>query len=77
MHNISIFFPCLPRAGGGSAPGIKSSWLQPETQYLVIQLDSKLTQGQKYQLYTEFTGELADDLEGFYRSEYDEDGVRK
>lgn len=63
--------------GGRSAPTIKSSWLQPKTQYLVIQLESKLSQGQKYQLYTEFTGELADDLAGFYRSEYEEDGVQK
>lgn len=63
--------------GGGSAPTIQSSWLQPKTQYMVIQLNSKLTQGQKYQLYAEFTGELADDLAGFYRSEYEENGVRK
>uniref|UniRef100_A0A669BMZ5 Aminopeptidase n=1 Tax=Oreochromis niloticus TaxID=8128 RepID=A0A669BMZ5_ORENI len=56
---------------------IKSTWLQPETQYLVINLKSKLRQGQKYQLYTEFTGELADDLSGFYRSEYEEDGLQK
>uniref|UniRef100_A0A3Q4GW62 Aminopeptidase n=1 Tax=Neolamprologus brichardi TaxID=32507 RepID=A0A3Q4GW62_NEOBR len=55
----------------------KSTWLQPETQYLVINLKSKLRQGQKYQLYTEFTGELADDLSGFYRSEYEEDGLQK
>nr|XP_046250906.1 aminopeptidase Ey-like [Scatophagus argus] len=67
----------LSASGGGSAPTIKSSWLQLKTQYLVIQLDSKLIQGQNYQLYTEFTGELADDLAGFYRSEYEEDGVRK
>ncbi|XP_051239122.1 aminopeptidase N-like [Dicentrarchus labrax] len=67
----------LIASGGGSAPTIKSSWLQSETQYLVIQLNSKLTQGQKYELYTEFTGELADDLAGFYRSEYEEDGVRR
>lgn len=51
--------------------------MQPKTQYLITQLNNKLTQGQKYQLYTEFTGELADDLAGFYRSEYQEDGVRK
>lgn len=64
-------------SGGGSAPSIKSTRLQLETQYLVIQLNGKLSQGQKYQLYSEFTGELADDLAGFYRSEYDEDGVKK
>ncbi|XP_041794551.1 aminopeptidase Ey [Chelmon rostratus] len=67
----------LISSGGGSAPSIKSSWLQPQTQYLIIQLDSTLTPGQKYELYTEFTGELADDLAGFYRSEYKEDGVHK
>ncbi|XP_029289080.1 aminopeptidase N-like [Cottoperca gobio] len=67
----------LNASGGGSAPRIQSSWLQPKTQYLVIELNSKLTQKQKYQLYTEFTGELADDLAGFYRSEYEEDGVLK
>ncbi|XP_031609388.2 aminopeptidase N-like [Oreochromis aureus] len=64
-------------ADGAAALIIKSTWLQPETQYLVINLKSKLRQGQKYQLYTEFTGELADDLSGFYRSEYEEDGLQK
>lgn len=67
----SLSFP-----DGGTAPSIKSSWLQPKTQYLVIQLNGKLSPGQ-YQLYTEFTGELDDDLAGFYRSEYVEEGVRK
>ncbi|XP_063336384.1 aminopeptidase N-like [Pelmatolapia mariae] len=64
-------------ADGAAVPIIKSTWLQPETQYLVINLKSKLHQGQKYQLYTEFTGELADDLSGFYRSEYEEHGLQK
>ncbi|KAK2918320.1 aminopeptidase Ey [Channa argus] len=67
----------LTASGDGTAPSIRSSWLQPKTQYLVIQLNSKLSNGQKYQLYTQFTGELADDLAGFYRSEYEEDGVQK
>lgn len=66
----------VPVSGGGPVP-IKSSWLQPQTQYLVLQLGSKLRAGQMYQLYTEFTGELADDLVGFYRTEYEEHGVRK
>ncbi|XP_059190936.1 aminopeptidase N-like [Centropristis striata] len=67
----------LTASGGGPAPGIKSSWLHHDTQYLVIQLNSTLTPEQNYLLYTEFTGELADDLAGFYRSEYIEDGVKK
>lgn len=64
--------------GAPTEPSIKSSWLQTVTQYLVLQLDGKLVKGQRYHLFTRFTGELADDLGGFYRSEYDdEDGVRK
>ncbi|XP_026221646.1 aminopeptidase Ey-like [Anabas testudineus] len=60
-----------------NVPTIKSAWLQPVTQYLVVQLNGKLTSGNRYQLSTKFTGELADDLGGFYRSEYKEDGVTK
>ncbi|CAB1338738.1 unnamed protein product, partial [Coregonus sp. 'balchen'] len=65
---------------GSTAPTIKKSWLQVPTQFLVIQLDSNLMVGKQYELYTDFIGELADDLGGFYRSEYTEDGsppVRK
>ncbi|XP_054883503.1 aminopeptidase Ey-like isoform X2 [Poeciliopsis prolifica] len=60
-----------------SVPQIKSTWLQLKTQYLVVQLRSKLNPGHKYQLFAQFSGELADDLAGFYRSEYKEDGVTK
>uniref|UniRef100_A0A672HE55 Aminopeptidase n=1 Tax=Salarias fasciatus TaxID=181472 RepID=A0A672HE55_SALFA len=60
-----------------TVPDILTSWLQEKTQYLVVHLTGPLTAGQKYELYAEFTGELADDLAGFYRSKYEEDGVRK
>lgn len=60
-----------------TAPSIRKSWLVTETEYLVLQLHSSLTSGATYVLHTEFQGELADDLEGFYRSEYAEDGVTK
>ncbi|XP_014827880.1 PREDICTED: aminopeptidase N-like [Poecilia mexicana] len=70
-------FVRLTSEEGASVPKIKSTWLQLQKQYLVIQLRSKLTPGQKYQLFAQFTGELADDLAGFYRSEYKEDGVTK
>ncbi|KAL7866778.1 hypothetical protein AOLI_G00145920 [Acnodon oligacanthus] len=60
-----------------AAPAIKKTWFQVETQYLVVQLKGTLKPGKAYSLYTEFKGELADDLEGFYRSEYKEDGVKK
>ncbi|KAM6950436.1 aminopeptidase Ey-like [Lycodopsis pacificus] len=62
---------------GATAPGLKDTWLEIPTQYLVVQLDSPLEAGSTYELVTEFLGELADDLGGFYRSEYTEDGVKK
>ncbi|XP_077598341.1 aminopeptidase Ey-like [Stigmatopora nigra] len=58
--------------GGTKPPAITSSWLQKETQYLVLKLDSKLMKDYRYTLRTNFIGELADDLGGFYRSEYEE-----
>ncbi|KAM9808144.1 uncharacterized protein ACB057_005988 [Neosynchiropus ocellatus] len=67
----------LVASGGGPAPGIRSSWLQNQTQLLVLQLRGPLTEGQTYRLISEFAGELADDLAGFYRSEYQQDGVRR
>ncbi|XP_055756286.1 aminopeptidase Ey-like [Salvelinus fontinalis] len=62
---------------GATAPNVKTSWLQVKTEYLVIQLNGKLAAGKSYKLSTDFQGELADDLKGFYRSEYTEDGVKK
>ncbi len=67
----------LTGLSGVTAPAIKTTWFQTETQYLVIQLEGQLKPGKSYWLHTEFTGELADDLEGFYRSEYMEDGEKK
>ncbi|XP_073692522.1 aminopeptidase N [Garra rufa] len=67
----------LTGLSGVMAPAIKTTWFQVETHYLVIQLEGNLKPGKSYWLYTEFTGELADDLEGFYRSEYMEDGEKK
>ncbi|KAM9366568.1 aminopeptidase N-like [Symphorus nematophorus] len=67
----------LSGLGGATVPTIEKSWLVVRTEFLVLQLRSRLTAGASYVLYTEFVGELADDLEGLYRSEYDEDGVTK
>lgn len=61
----------LQSLNGGTTPSIQSSWLQTTTQYLVLQLDANLQKG-RYSLDTVFRGELADDLGGFYRSEYDD-----
>lgn len=62
---------------GAHPPAVRSSWLVERTQFLVLQLQSRLSAGTSYALYTEFRGELADDLQGLYRSEYTEDGVTK
>lgn len=69
--------PTLVSLSGGAAPTIKNHWLQTQTEYLVIHLNGKLTKGQMYRLSTVFKGELADDLGGFYRSVYTEDGNMK
>lgn len=67
----------LTGLNGATAPSLKRTWLEVPTQYLVVQLNSKLQAGSSYELFTDFVGELADDLGGFYRSEYMEDGVQK
>lgn len=67
----------LTGLNNAKAPAIEKTWLQVKTQYLVVQLKEKLQAGKTYWLYTEFQGELSDDLAGFYRSEYFEDGVKK
>ncbi|XP_075887548.1 aminopeptidase Ey-like [Nelusetta ayraudi] len=62
---------------GATAPTMDRTWLEVPTQYLVIQLQSALAVGSRYELRTQFVGELANDLGGFYRSEYYEDGDKK
>lgn len=68
------FHATLQAEGGGNAPAISQTWLETSTQYLVVQLSAPLQQGRRYRLFSSFTGELADDLAGFYRSEYTESG---
>ncbi|TKS69747.1 Aminopeptidase Ey [Collichthys lucidus] len=71
------FHAKLSGVSGSTAPDLKHTWLEAPTQYLVVQLSGPLKVGSTYELFTEFVGELADDLGGFYRSEYIEDGVNK
>ncbi len=69
--------PTLKHLGSKPAPTIESIVMHTKTQYMAIHLKEELTAGESYELYTEFVGELADDLGGFYRSEYFEHGVKK
>ncbi|MGH0164818.1 UNVERIFIED_CONTAM: hypothetical protein FKN15_047879 [Acipenser sinensis] len=67
----------LSEYAGSTPPAITNSMMVKETEFLVIELNSNLETGKTYSLFTKFVGELADDLAGFYRSEYMEDGVKK
>ncbi|XP_053898785.1 aminopeptidase N [Malaclemys terrapin pileata] len=71
------FLVSLQGVSGSSPPPITKTWLETQTQYLVVQLQGQLEKGKSYELVSSFTGELADDLAGFYRSEYVEDGVTR
>lgn len=77
LTKFGDFHATLTGVDGAAAPDLSNTWLEVPTQYLVIQLKSALAAGSSYQLYTQFVGELADDLGGFYRSEYEEDGKKK
>ncbi|XP_041508649.1 aminopeptidase N [Microtus oregoni] len=67
----------LRALGGSPAPNIIKTELVERTEYLVVHLNGQLVAGHQYEMDSQFQGELADDLAGFYRSEYEEDGVRK
>ncbi|XP_040426085.1 aminopeptidase N [Cygnus olor] len=71
------FHTSLQAVNGPNAPAITQTWLETTTQYLVVQLAAPLQKDQSYRLFSIFTGELADDLAGFYRSEYVEGNVTK
>uniref|UniRef100_A0A1W7RJE8 Aminopeptidase n=1 Tax=Agkistrodon contortrix contortrix TaxID=8713 RepID=A0A1W7RJE8_AGKCO len=60
-----------------TSPTIHNTWLEEKTEYLVVKLKENLQQNKNYQLHAVFTGELADDLAGFYRSAYTEGNATK
>lgn len=64
------FHASLQAVDSSEVPTISRTWLETTTQYLVVQLNGQLQPGQRYRLFSSFVGELADDLAGFYRSEY-------
>ncbi|XP_040825059.1 aminopeptidase N-like isoform X2 [Ochotona curzoniae] len=67
----------LRGVGGSQPPAIDRTELVELTEYLVVHLQGSLTAGSQYEMDTVFQGELADDLAGFYRSEYTEGNIRK
>ncbi|XP_055970076.1 aminopeptidase N [Sorex fumeus] len=69
--------PVLRSVDGSQAPEISRWELVKLTEYLVLHLKNQLQPGKFYEMDTRFVGELADDLAGFYRSEYMDGGVKK
>ncbi|KAM4831772.1 aminopeptidase N [Urocitellus parryii] len=67
----------LRGVSGSQPPAIDRTELVERTEYLVVHLKGYLEVGHKYEMDTEFQGELADDLAGFYRSEYMDGNVKK
>ncbi|KAF5927285.1 aminopeptidase N [Diceros bicornis minor] len=67
----------LRGVGDAQPPEIDRTELVELTQYLVVHLKGTLAEGSLYEMDSEFEGELADDLAGFYRSEYTEGNVKK
>lgn len=67
----------LRALGDTPAPNIDTTELVERTEYLVVHLQGSLVKGHQYEMDSEFQGELADDLAGFYRSEYMEGGNKK
>lgn len=62
---------------GAPVPAIDRTELVEVTEYLVVHLKGQLQVGSLYEMDSQFEGELADDLAGFYRSEYMDGGVKK
>ncbi|XP_070256863.1 aminopeptidase N [Myotis yumanensis] len=67
----------LKALGGAKAPEIDRTELVEVTEYLVVHLKSQLEAGVMYEMSSKFQGELADDLAGFYRSEYMDGNEKK
>ncbi|XP_060014743.1 aminopeptidase N [Lagenorhynchus albirostris] len=67
----------LRGVGAFSVPDIARTELVEPTEYLVVHLKGSLEAGRMYEMESTFQGELADDLAGFYRSEYMEGNVKK
>lgn len=52
------------------APAVMHAQTLNKTRYMVFHLSQKLKAGFFYTLHTQFAGELANDLGGYYKSKY-------
>ncbi|XP_067839089.1 aminopeptidase N-like [Heptranchias perlo] len=58
-------------------PDIQDTWLEPENQYLVIELDGKLQPGHEYIIQINYSGRLGEKVTGLFISHYSEWGINK
>ncbi|XP_040270073.1 aminopeptidase N-like [Bufo bufo] len=79
IHSKKLNYTTDPLLTDDTGRNISSNrpFFAEKTNYLILPLNEQLEPMKKYVLHTQYVGELADDLAGFYRSEYVEDGVTK
>ncbi|XP_069840571.1 aminopeptidase Ey-like [Dendropsophus ebraccatus] len=79
IHSKKLSYPKDPvlTDENNNVIGSDKHFFAERTNYLILPLKENLQTAKRYILHTEFTGELADDLAGLYRSEYVEDGETK
>uniref|UniRef100_UPI00398F08FF aminopeptidase Ey-like n=1 Tax=Pristiophorus japonicus TaxID=55135 RepID=UPI00398F08FF len=79
LHTKGLNFtkPARVSRADNSSVAVRRSWEERDNEYLVLILRSHLQKGKVYTLHTAFCGQLADDLAGFYRCQYEEDGKNK
>ena len=61
----------------GTELAIDSKYLDPERDFLVVQMKDPLIAGSNYTLEIEFVSDLSEGLSGFYRSTYTENDGKK
>lgn len=58
-------------AAAANVPKIKRIRMDAQLQYAIIELDAKLARETEYVLALDFSGQLNDDLAGFYKIKYE------
>ncbi|CAL1295996.1 unnamed protein product [Larinioides sclopetarius] len=73
VNNVTVTESSV-RLSGPGAPSITSTSEDKERQFYILHLKSSLTAGQKYEVEMDYVGCLNDQLAGFYRSSYKDNG---
>ncbi|GBO21729.1 hypothetical protein AVEN_272907-1 [Araneus ventricosus] len=73
VNNVTVRESSV-RFSGPGAPSIASTSEDKERQFYILHLKGSLTAGQKYEVEMDYVGCLNDQLAGFYRSSYKDNG---